>query len=133
MATMVQAIRMALHVGEVMSLGKLTSFTESSKIADHFIASPESIQSMTFYRDGVMIPTDAYEYNNFKFVIQGPHKSVSVDAHNVNWKEKEHLTHGKFEVVKVEEGDPNQLIGGVGKYKGVPYSRIITLRQVGVY
>ena len=124
-----------LKVGDTMSLDRVTSFSGEPEIAAQFAATPQSIASGVFDPSGDMHPDDAKDYSNYQIIIEGPHKSLDVAPYS-RYGEKERLTHGKFEVVKVENWTATVIKGPKGSGLPnivVPYKRTITVRQVATY
>jgi hypothetical protein len=121
----------ALKPGDEVSLDRVTSFSLSREVASQFAMTPQSIDAGTTDPDRMMHPSDAKDYDNYQFILEGAHKSLDVTPHS-RYGEQERVTHGTFVVVRVD-GPSVVAYDWLGQKVNTPYKRTITLRQVATY
>lgn len=119
----------ALKPGDRFDLNRISSFSASREQAGQFAMTPQSISAGTTDPGGDMHPSDADDYVNYEFKLEGEHTSLDVSKES-RYGEKEHLTFGQFEVVRIEHST-HVMAKTLGTFP-VNYRRTIVVRQVSV-
>jgi hypothetical protein len=72
----------------------------------------------------------------YELKLEGPSRTLATDKLTKDKTHQEHITHGKFEVVRVDAGEKVRYSEGKVVDTGgnhVKYERTIVLRHVGVF